>query len=384
MLNLPRVTGWGTDTIAETLMRKGAENRDRETERTRMIGNALLQQAKEGNLNEPGYSFLNEKFPELAGTAKQANETAKGENAAKLQNMKLQKTELGWKLFNQKIDAANKFGDETIYGDAGRELQKTAMAEAKQFADMMGIPFNMSAAMEATDIKKEQKKFNMALLQKNITGIQQGASPEQIASVEGMLSVFASKNKGEPAIPIMEKMIATAKGRLEKETAQKEKQAEEGRKQQAEIAKEDRAATAPTPDIKEFQFARKEGYKGSFQKWQSEKKADKETGKGEVTWTTATNNLSKRFGSQDALGNIIITKELQDKHKLSQKKLVDLKKQGMDPLEAINTAEDYANQVESKYQEYMIAAKELKGKERKTAEDKIKAAYKKKYGYLPR
>ena len=124
MLNLPRVTGWGTDTIASTMMKKSAENRDRETERTRMIGNALLQQAKEGNMNDSGFSFLNEKFPELAGTAKQANETAKGENAAKLQNMKLQKTELGWKLFNQKIDAANKFGDETIYGDAGRELQK--------------------------------------------------------------------------------------------------------------------------------------------------------------------------------------------------------------------------------------------------------------------
>lgn len=230
MLNLPRVTGWGTDTIASTMMKLNADERETEKERTRMIGNALLQQAKEGNLNDSGFSFLNEKFPELAGTAKQANETAKTENAAKLQNMKLQKTELGWKLFNQKIDAANKFGDETIYGDSGRELQKAAMAEAKQFADMMGIPFNMSAAMDAQDIKKEQKKFNMLLLQENIKGIQQGATPEQIASVEGMLAVFASKNKGEPAIPIMEKMIATAKSRLEKEAERKATQEDAGYK----------------------------------------------------------------------------------------------------------------------------------------------------------
>ena len=105
---------------------------------------------------------------------------------------------------------------------------------------------------------------------------------------------------------------------------------------------------------------------------------------GGVTWTTATNNLSKRFGSQDAIGNIIITPGLQNKHRLAQKKLVELKKKDVDPLEAINTAEDYANQVEAKYQEYMTAASKLSGNDRKAAEAKINAAYKKKYGYLPR
>ena len=98
---------------------------------------------------------------------------------------------------------------------------------------------------------------------------------------------------------------------------------------------------------------------------------------GDVTWTTATNNLSKRFGKQDAVGNIIITPELQNRHRLAQKKLVELKDANVDPLKAVNEAELYANKVEENFNLYLKSAKTKEQKE------KVKNQFKAKYGYLP-
>jgi len=381
ILNLPQ-PGLATGILAKSWGNTIDQKRENEREKTKMIGRALLQQAQSGTLDEKGFAALDTIDPALGSTARNMNKQASEQNAMKLQEMKMNKTLIGYKSANEKLSLMDKF--EKV-GD--KESSKILADEINQYFKAVGIESNVSPLMEAAVRKAQVEKANIAELNMAMGAADKNPTKLTIKHANDLL-MLSTKTIDPKLIPVIQKRIDVANSRLEKETERKEnletKKAEEGRKQQAEIAKEDRAATAPTPDIKEFQFARKEGYKGSFQKWQSEKKADKETGKGEVTWTTATNNLSKRFGSQDALGNIIITKELQDKHKLSQKKLVDLKKQGMDPLEAINTAEDYANQVESKYQEYMTAAKELKGKERKTAEDKIKAAYKKKYGYLPR
>ena len=381
ILNLPQ-PGLATGILAKSWGNTIDQKREDEKEKTKMIGQALLQQAQSGTLDEKGFAALDTIDPALGSTARNMNKQASEQNAMKLQEMKMNKTLIGYKSANEKLSLMDKF--EKV-GD--KESSKILADEINQYFKAVGIESNVSPLMEAAVRKAQVEKANIAELNMAMGAADKNPTKLTIKHANDLL-MLSTKTIDPKLIPVIQKRIDVANSRLEKETERKEnletKKAEEGRKQQAEIAKEDRAATAPTPDIKEFQFARKEGYKGSFQKWQSEKKADKETGKGEVTWTTATNNLSKRFGSQDALGNIIITKELQDKHKLSQKKLVDLKKQGMDPLEAINTAEDYANQVESKYQEYMTAAKELKGKERKTAEDKIKAAYKKKYGYLPR
>ncbi len=65
--------------------------------------------------------------------------------------------------------------------------------------------------------------------------------------------------------------------------------------------------------------------------------------KGEVTWTTATHEVTKRFGKLDPTGMWSVTPELQASHKLAQKVLVQLKKANADPLEAVNIAEDAAN-----------------------------------------
>lgn len=100
-----------------------------------------------------------------------------------------------------------------------------------------------------------------------------------------------------------------------------------------------------------------------------------------VSWTTATNNLGKRFGKQDALGNIIITPELAQSHRVAQKKLVELKDSGLSPLDAINKSEEFARNVESRYWLYIDKAK--KEKNTKAVEDANKA-FKGKYGYIPR
>jgi len=137
-------------------------------------------------------------------------------------------------------------------------------------------------------------------------------------------------------------------------------------------------------EIKEF----KEGDQVVTKEWTGSEWKTKATGRRfkepepkepqEVTWTTATNNLSKRFGKQDAIGNIIITLDLQHRHRLAQKKLVELKRQGIEPLDAINQAEDFANKVEENYSLYLKAAKTEEQK--KQVGDQFKA----KYGYLPR
>ena len=146
-----------------------------------------------------------------------------------------------------------------------------------------------------------------------------------------------------------------------------------------------------TPEEQEARTRRTETFKAGLMETPEEKRkaefeyskklAEHRAGldtKGEVTWTTATNNLSKRFGKQDAIGNIIITPELQNRHRLSQKKLVELKNQGVEPLQAINEAENYANKVEENYKLYLDAAKSDKDKK------KIRNAFNVQYGYVPR
>jgi len=62
----------------------------------------------------------------------------------------------------------------------------------------------------------------------------------------------------------------------------------------------------------------------------------------QVTWTTATRELTKRFGRLDPTGMWTITSELQSVHRLAQKALVALRDKGIDPLRAVNVAEDAA------------------------------------------
>lgn len=110
-----------------------------------------------------------------------------------------------------------------------------------------------------------------------------------------------------------------------------------------------------------------------------------------VNWGTASKSLSSRFGKQDATGNFIITKDLQNLHRLAQKKLVEMKAAGADPLDAVNRAEDYARKVEESYWSYIDNAgmntdtgKELTSEQRQANIEKTRKAFKAKFGYVPK
>ena len=150
----------------------------------------------------------------------------------------------------------------------------------------------------------------------------------------------------------------------EKGTAEIKAKEAEAEKQSKETASERRAA-------EHADWIKKEEYKA------------KQTGQGEkqpppVTWTTATKELKGRFGKQDPIGNIILTPELAGMHRISQKKLVKLKREGIKPLDAINQAEDFARNIESRFWQYIDAAKT------KEQRKKIERTFKTKYKYIPR
>jgi len=88
--------------------------------------------------------------------------------------------------------------------------------------------------------------------------------------------------------------------------------------------------------------------------------------------------LKGRFGKQDPIGNIILTPELAGMHRISQKKLVKLKREGIKPLDAINQSEDFARNIESRFWQYIDAAKT------KEQREKIERTFKTKYKYIPR
>lgn len=103
-----------------------------------------------------------------------------------------------------------------------------------------------------------------------------------------------------------------------------------------------------------------------------------------VTWTTATGNLTKRFGRLDPTGMWAVTPELQATHRKAQEFLVDFKGGGMEPLKAINEAEnkarDWMSDREDRYFQYIEAAERAK---REDKVDEIKSSFLKAYGYIP-
>lgn len=106
-----------------------------------------------------------------------------------------------------------------------------------------------------------------------------------------------------------------------------------------------------------------------------------------VTWTTATKQLSRRFGKEDPMGNIIITPELAGMNRIAQRQLVKLKKQGVEPLEAINIAEEFARHIDSKYWKYADKINQNENLNRKQKEKEIKGfnkQFRTRYGYMPR
>lgn len=107
-----------------------------------------------------------------------------------------------------------------------------------------------------------------------------------------------------------------------------------------------------------------------------------------VTWTTAMNQLSARFGRQDPTGMWAITPELQAAHDEAQKYLDEYRIQGMEPMTAINKANERArvwiSDIENRYHEYIEAAQRIKNKDqRRETIERVRVAYLDKFGYIP-
>jgi len=107
-----------------------------------------------------------------------------------------------------------------------------------------------------------------------------------------------------------------------------------------------------------------------------------------VSWTTATQELTKRFGKLDPTGMWAVTPELQVAHNKAQEFLVENKRANMEPLEAVNEANKRARtwiaDREKRFYEYMEAVQKIKNKtERVSRAKQIQEAYLNEFGYVP-
>ena len=139
----------------------------------------------------------------------------------------------------------------------------------------------------------------------------------------------------------------------------------------------------------EYQRAVGQGYEGKFEDWIKEMAALTGNKESKVTWTTATRELTKRFGKLDPTGMWAVTPELQSAHNKAQELLVEYKREGVEPLEAINRANvesrKWANTVEKNYNRYIEQANKITDKARRDKElERVKNTFFDNYGYIPR
>ncbi|MBU2249630.1 MAG: hypothetical protein KKD77_22980 [Gammaproteobacteria bacterium] len=138
-------------------------------------------------------------------------------------------------------------------------------------------------------------------------------------------------------------------------------------------------------DWYEYKRAKSEGgFVGNYAQWKEHLAtiSQREREPAPMTWTTATQELTKRYGKLDPTGMWAVTPELQSTHRKAQTILNEYRESKMHPLKAINEAESAANawkiQIEKKYQEYID-----KAGGNKDMIAKINSAFYNKYGYLP-
>ena len=209
MLNLPRVTGWGTDVMAGTMLRKGAEERANEEDRTRMVAQALLNQAQQGNFTEAGYGAL-ENFggKALADTYKQTAEQAKDDKRRQLEKMRFEKELIALKKTNEEVDLIGKFAD---IGDT--ESVKFLVSNANAKFKAMGLNVNLSPIMDAATIKIKVQEATMMKINEKIGNAEKDPTPEKIINARNTLATVGSNIKKE-LVPILEKRIAAAESRM--------------------------------------------------------------------------------------------------------------------------------------------------------------------------
>ncbi len=107
-----------------------------------------------------------------------------------------------------------------------------------------------------------------------------------------------------------------------------------------------------------------------------------------VNWTTATKELTKRFGKLDPTGMWAVTPELQTAHRKAQTLLVDFKDAGVDPLRAVNKSETEARKwkdaIERNYFAKIAEAQKIKNRDdRERRMEWIRGEFRRQYKYIP-
>lgn len=231
MLNLPRVTGWGTDVMAGAAIRKSTEERANEEDRTRMVAQALLNQAQQGNFTEAGYGAL-ETFggKALADTYKQTAEQAKDDKRRQLEKMRFEKELIALKKTNEEVDLIDKFSE---MGDT--DSVKFLVDKANATYKALGLNVNLSPIMDAATRKTKTQEAVSAKLNEKIGAAEKNPTEDTIIAARDFLTNLGKGVKKE-FIPIYEKRIAAAESRMQKERDRKQKI-------QDEIEKEKRTQT---------------------------------------------------------------------------------------------------------------------------------------------
>ena len=274
MLNLPE-PGKATGILARAWGGQIDENRRREEEKTKMIGNALLQQAQSGTLDEKGFAALDLIDPALGSTARNMNKQASEQNTMKLANMRQEKLLTSLKMRSEDLNMLEKLEK---LGDT--ETAKMIIEKWNEFSKIAGTNAPISPLMDAVTRREQIEKTTTAILNKSITQVEK--EPTIDALIQAKKDLIAStKHMNKDIAALYGKRIDAAEDRLKKKTEREEslktKEAEEDREVQIQKDKESRAATAPTDDIKEYNFAKTQGETGTFTEWMKANKKESGT-----------------------------------------------------------------------------------------------------------
>lgn len=246
MLNLPRVTGWGTDVMAGAAIRKSTEERANEEDRTRMVAQALLNQAQQGNFTEAGYGAL-ETFggKALADTYKQTAEQAKDDKRRQLEKMRFEKELIALKKTNEEVDLIDKFSE---MGDT--DSVKFLVDKANATYKALGLNVNLSPIMDAATRKTKTQEAVSAKLNEKIGAAEKNPTEDTIIAARDFLTNLGKGVKKE-FIPIYEKRIAAAESRMRKEQERKQELIDFRKKEQIKREEGGSKDTALQEKIKE-------------------------------------------------------------------------------------------------------------------------------------
>ena len=237
MLNLPRVTGWGSDTIARAIMERSEEKRKKEDEKTKTIANAILQRAQQGDFTEEGFRVIEQSLgPEIASVYKKTAERAKNENELRLENMKREKTLGPLKMVNEYmkgLDTLDKMGN--IDKESAAAITQKINATYKA----LGLEVTINPLMDSKLRKQEYEKSIIKTINAEIKKAETSPTPDNISKANDTIALFGD-SIDKTLFPIYKSRLDAITNKLQKQQEQTDKMATEKRAEKTKIEQERR------------------------------------------------------------------------------------------------------------------------------------------------